>query len=146
MSSISLTRRPMRNGARYSSTAAHTSVGRWVNVAQPTPVSPGTDVSTFTTTNLVPYGAVLIERMAVIVGTPSTPLTALLQPARCSPLPAGGPNIVAIERSLREQEPMAASKRLSCCTAGRLAYRVLDTAVVDAVRATTDYYLVVPAA
>lgn len=115
MSSISLTLRPMRNGARYSSTAAHTSVGRWVNVAQPTPVSPGTDVSTFTTTNLVPYGAVLIERMAVIVGTPSTPLTALLQPARCPAPLSGGPNIVAIERSLREQAAMVARKSLPCC-------------------------------
>jgi hypothetical protein len=37
-----------------------------VKVAQPTPVSPGTEVSTLTITSRVPYGAVLMERMAVI--------------------------------------------------------------------------------
>ena len=68
MSSISETRRPSRKGDRYSSTATQTGVGRCVNVAQPTPVRPGTEVSTLTTTSRVPYGAVLMERMAVIWG------------------------------------------------------------------------------
>ena len=68
MSSISETRRPSRKGDRYSSTATQTGVGRCVNVAQPTPVSPGTEVSTLTTTSRVPYGAVLMDRMAVICG------------------------------------------------------------------------------
>ena len=66
MSSISLARRPIRKGARYSSTASATALERWVKVAQPTPVRPGIEVSIFTMTSRAPYGAVLMARTAVI--------------------------------------------------------------------------------
>ena len=41
MSSISSTRRPIRNGFRYWSTAVCTTRARWVNVAQPRPYEAG---------------------------------------------------------------------------------------------------------
>src|SRR6266496_2606929 len=58
--------RPTKSGLRYSSTARATSVGRCVNVAQPRPYKPCWSVSTFTTTSVMPSGAVRIDLILVI--------------------------------------------------------------------------------
>ena len=60
ISSMSLTQRPTKRGFIYSSTAVATAAQRWVKVAQPRPYSPGSLVSTFTTTRSMPRGAVKI--------------------------------------------------------------------------------------
>src|SRR5712691_8567601 len=67
MSSISSTLRPMRNGLRYFSIAVSTTSARCVNVAHPQPTSPGSVVSTLTTTRRMPLGAVRIVRMSRIL-------------------------------------------------------------------------------
>src|SRR3954451_13975773 len=59
--------RPITNGLRYCSTAVTTASGRWVNVAQPRPYSPGSLVSTLTTTRRMPSGAVQIVLTLVIL-------------------------------------------------------------------------------
>ena len=66
MSSISLTFRPSRNGAKYLSTASTTASGRWVNVAHPSPVNPGSLVSILTTISRIPAGAVQMLRIFVM--------------------------------------------------------------------------------
>src|SRR5437588_11060309 len=58
MSSICDGSLPSTNGLRYLSTAVSTARARWVKVAQPRPYSPGSLVSTFTTTSRMPAGAV----------------------------------------------------------------------------------------
>src|SRR5262249_58934224 len=67
MSSISSGFLPIRNGLRYLSTAVSTTRARWVNVAQPRPYSPGSLVSTFTTTRRMFAGAVRIVLTSVIL-------------------------------------------------------------------------------
>src|SRR5260370_41999109 len=66
MSSMSFGSRPIRNGARYCSTAVTTVSGRWVNVAQPRPDRPGSLVSTLTTTSRILSGAVQMAVTRVI--------------------------------------------------------------------------------
>src|SRR4051794_13473877 len=56
----------MRNGRRYWSTAVWTTRARWVKVAQPRPYSPGSLVSTLTTTKRMPAGAVRMVLTAEI--------------------------------------------------------------------------------
>ena len=116
MSSISETRRPSRKGDRYSSTATQTGVGRCVNVAQPTPVRPGTEVSTLTTTSRVPYGAVLMERMAVIWG------------AGGQSAGAAGPEqyqrAVAQARGLAQRRPVRGASRVAHSRVGGVALSV----------------------
>ena len=75
MSSISSTLRPIRNGFRYCSIAVSTTSARCVNVAQPQPTSPGSVVSTFTTTSRIRLGAVRIVLMSRIL-TGAVPRTA----------------------------------------------------------------------
>jgi hypothetical protein len=75
MSSISSTLRPIRNGFRYSSIAVLTTSARCVKVAQPHPTSPGSVVSTFTTTSRMRFGAVRIVLMSRIL-TGAVPATA----------------------------------------------------------------------
>ena len=58
---------PIRNGRRYLSTAVSTARARWVNVAQPSPYSPGSLVSTLTTTSRMPAGAVRMVFTSVIL-------------------------------------------------------------------------------
>ena len=53
--------------------AVFTTRGRWVNVAQPRPWSPGSVVSTFTTTVLIPSGAVRKTRTSRIRMASSPP-------------------------------------------------------------------------
>src|SRR5579859_1635274 len=60
-SSILAAFRPRSSGSRYWSTAEATTVARCVNVAQPSPYSPATSVSTLTTTSAMPSGAVRID-------------------------------------------------------------------------------------
>jgi hypothetical protein len=67
MSSMSFGSRPSKNGLRYCSIAVTTVSGRWVKVAQPRPYSPGSLVSTFTTTRRMPSGAVQIARTSAIL-------------------------------------------------------------------------------
>src|SRR5215831_15628248 len=68
--------RPTTNGLRYCSTAVTTASGRWVKVAHPRPYSPGSFVSTLTTTSRIRLGAVQIALTSVIFrldnGPPST--------------------------------------------------------------------------
>src|SRR5437867_2749041 len=65
MSSISSTLRPIRKGLRYWSTAVATTWARWVKAAQPRPYRPASDVSTFTITSRMLFGAVRIVLMSV---------------------------------------------------------------------------------
>src|SRR5258708_1822111 len=60
-SSLLAALRPGSSGSRYSSTAEATTVARCVNVAQPSPYSPATSVSTLTTTSAMPSGAVRMD-------------------------------------------------------------------------------------
>jgi hypothetical protein len=57
----------MRNGLRYLSTAVSTARARWVNVAHPRPYSPGSLVTTLTTTSRMPAGAVTKVLTSVIL-------------------------------------------------------------------------------
>src|SRR5436190_1172832 len=81
MSSISSTLRPTRNGFRYCSSAVWTTSARCVKVAQPQPTSPGSVVSTFTTTSRIRFGAVRIVLMSRIL-TGAVPVTAWAKPAK----------------------------------------------------------------
>src|SRR5207244_2744224 len=58
---------PRRKGLRYLSTAVSTARARCVNVAQPRPYSPGSFVTTLTTTSRMSAGAVRIVLMSVIL-------------------------------------------------------------------------------
>src|SRR5215469_4887780 len=58
---------PTRNGLRYLSTAVWTTRARWVKVAQPRPYSPGSLVSTLTTTRRIRAGAVRMVLTSVIL-------------------------------------------------------------------------------
>ena len=60
MSSILSTSLPTQNSFMYPLMAATTATARCVKVAQPKPYNPGSVVSTFTTTRLIPSGAVAI--------------------------------------------------------------------------------------
>jgi hypothetical protein len=66
MSSILAGSLPTKNGFKYRSTAVWTTRARWVKVAQPNPYSPAWLVNTFTTTSLMPAGAVRIVLTSVI--------------------------------------------------------------------------------
>ena len=71
----------MTSGPTCSSTAATTAAYRWVNVAQPRPYRPGSDVSTRTTTSGMPSGAVTsartaVTRTCVVIGSGLAGLTA----------------------------------------------------------------------
>src|SRR5262245_44024620 len=67
MSSIWSGSLPTRNGLRYLSTAVSTARARWVKVAQPSPYSPGSLVSTLTTTRRIFAGAVRNVLTSVIL-------------------------------------------------------------------------------
>src|SRR5215468_4346772 len=58
---------PITNGFRYLSTAVSTARARCVKVAHPRPYSPGSLVSTLTTTRRIPAGAVRIVFTSVIL-------------------------------------------------------------------------------
>src|SRR6266540_2939963 len=74
MSSISFGSRPTTKGLRYCLIAVTTASGRWVKVAQPSPWSPGSLVSTLTTTSMIPSGAVQITLTSVIRNGGSPPV------------------------------------------------------------------------
>src|SRR5712692_723320 len=93
MSSMSSGSRPTTNGFKYSSTAVTTASGRWVNVAHPTPYSPGSLVSTLTTTSRIPFGAVQIVLTSVILRLDKVTSLLLLH-RQLRPVPPIGPGAV----------------------------------------------------
>src|SRR5690349_3571649 len=89
MSSIFWGSMPITKGRQNSSTAVTTAAARWVNVAQPSPYSPGSLVSTLTTISCWrPWGAVLMTLTFVIcrgMASPKAGWSGAVYPGRSPP-------------------------------------------------------------
>src|SRR5262245_26579646 len=111
MSSMSAGWRPTSMGPTCLSTAEATAWKRWVNVAQPRPNRPGSDVSTRTTTSRMPSGAVTIDRTAVIVSLSRAGHGACVCSITDDTL-RGGPLLVGRARARPDLQPGAVGRRV----------------------------------